>query len=235
MMLGSKKLFGRTVFLGCLCAVMANAQLVQYGFQGISSSVPVDSYSASSTAAHITASAMSHGTGVSGDYASRPDGAMKAKDFATTSLDLNDYFSFTVTPGLGYSMSITEFRLDSGVPTPNSDPTLWTVRSSIDGFTSDLTTPRTTTPSSGNWLNNQSFSISSLNNISQPVTFRIYAWGATELYNAGTPHDYRAWAIDNVGLSGNVSPVPEPYECGLIAVAGLLGYGFYDRRRLKKA
>jgi len=56
--------------------------------------------------------------------------------------------------------------------------------------------------------------------------FRFYGWNASAAEGS--------LRYDQITAGGSVTPVPEPYEYGLIAVTGLLGYGIFNRRQAKK-
>lgn len=93
--------------------------------------------------------------------------------------------------------------------------------SSTQVFSADYTTPSILT-----------WNFADLNNVAE-AEFRFYVWGDTD----GNANNNKPLAFDNISVSGSISsitPVPEPYEYGLIAVAGLLSYGLFNRQRLKK-
>ena len=106
-------------------------------------------------------------------------------------IDVTDYYSFTVTPAAGVSMRMTALELDER--RSGSGPRTWAVRSSLDGFTTDLAT--FAVPDDTNTRTNQRIDLgAAFNNLTTAVEFRIYAYGA-ELAG-GT------WRIDNVELTG---------------------------------
>ncbi|HSA00775.1 MAG TPA: hypothetical protein P5055_08555 [Candidatus Paceibacterota bacterium] len=53
------------------------------------------------------------------------------------------------------------------------------------------------------------------------------------LYNSETGDGFEEWAVPPSAFLPPVTPVPEPYEYGLIGVAGLLVWAFFDRRQRK--
>lgn len=132
----------------------------------------------------------------------------------------NDFIQFIVTPNSGFTFSATSFQFSwdrSG-----TGPANVTLRSSLDGFTSDLGTA--TGIVTGAFATN-TFTLTGLNNISTAVTFRLYGYGATAA--AGTGGFDIGTNTVNVQLLGTtaVSAVPEPTTilAGLGA-AGALGW-----------
>src|SRR5690606_31155933 len=85
----------------------------------------------------------------------------------------NDYIQFTVTPNAGFTFSATSFNFiwDRS----STGPGELTLRSSLDGYTTDLGS-LTGLPASITAIRSIPLSLS---NISTPVTFRLYAYGAT--------------------------------------------------------
>lgn len=106
-------------------------------------------------------------------------------------IDLTDYYTFTIAPATGFSMSMTALELDerrsgSGIRT-------WTVRSSLDGFTTDLQV--FTVPDDTATRTNQRIVLpAAFLNQTASVEFRIYGYDSEAA--AGT------WRIDNVELYG---------------------------------
>lgn len=86
----------------------------------------------------------------------------------------NDYIQFTITPNAGFSFTATGFNFIWDHST--TGPTLLTLRSSADGFASDLASGSsipamsTTAPA----FTNLSFTLA---NITVATTFRLYAYG----------------------------------------------------------
>ena len=95
----------------------------------------------------------------------------------------NDYIQFIVTPNAGFSFTATSlvFTWDRSATGPSSV----TLRSSADGFVSDLGTvtgmvsggAATTTP--------RTITISSLSNITTATTFRLYGYAASATGGTG--------------------------------------------------
>lgn len=108
-------------------------------------------------------------------------------------LDVNRYFSFTITANTGFVLNLTSFELDE--IRSGTGPTQWVLRSSRDGFTTDL---GTYTNTGTTLLTNRVIALNeSFYNVSGSIEFRIYGFGASSA--AGT------WRVDNVELFGSIS------------------------------
>lgn len=129
------------------------------------SGIQTSPYTTSQTVdANITVSGISRGSGINGSAAQN---RYSANSWSTTTLDVNDYFEFTLTPNSGYKIDFTSFvytsQVSSGAPSH-------AFRSSLDGFTANIGTPTTT----GTTI---SLTSSTYQNISSPITFRFYSYG----------------------------------------------------------
>ncbi len=122
----------------------------------------------------------------------------------------NNYIEFTVTPDAGKSIDLTSlsFVWDRS----NTGPSSVALRSSADGFSTDL---GSATGIVNGALATQNFAFS-LTNIITPTTFRMYGFNATG--TTGTGGFDTATNANNVILNGSVT-VPEP---GTLILAGLL-------------
>jgi len=134
----------------------------------------------------------------------------------------NDYIQFIVTPVDGFSVSVTSFVFswDHSSTGPGS----LTLRSSADGFTSDLggVTGLAASITTGNTIN-----ITTVPDFTTSTTFRLYGFGATA--STGTGGFDTASSVVNVQLNGTVDPVPEPTSIPL--VVGGVGTLLLFRRR----
>jgi hypothetical protein len=124
--------------------------------------------------------------------ASAAGNTFSAAAFATTAtIDLTDYFAITVTPASGFSASLLGITLDerrSATGIRN-----WSVRSSLDGFTSDLAA--FTVPDDINVRADQPIPLGlAFRGLTAPVEFRIYGFASEAA--AGT------WRLDNIKIQG---------------------------------
>lgn len=132
-----------------------------------------------------------------------------ASAWDVVSLDLNRYFSFTITANTGFVLNLTSFELDE--VRSSAGPTQWVLRSSRDGFSTDLGTYTNTGTS---LLTNRVVALDeNFYNVSGSVEFRIYAFGASSA--AGT------WRVDNVEVFGSIS-TPDTTPPTLISASTLV-------------
>ncbi len=135
----------------------------------------------------------------------------------STLLDSTEYYTFTITPAVGgtswngLTLDVANFdaaQIDDG-------PTRFAVRSSLDGFASNLLTGTigATFTTAATALNVTS---------GNPVEYRVYGFGA------GTTQGL--FQIDNVALTF-ASPVPEPSTLAGIGVAAAVAFAVFVRRR----
>jgi hypothetical protein len=132
---------------------------------------------------HITVSGIERGAGLTG--ASTND-IYNASAWSTGAIDLTDYFEFTLTPNTGYQINLSSFvynaQVSSGTPTIN-------FRSSVDGYTTNIGSAT----ASGTTI---SLSGASYQNLTGPITFRMYGYGFA---TAGT-----TFSVNDFMFNGNV-------------------------------
>lgn len=134
--------------------------------------------------ADISVSGIGRGSGITGTNA---NDRYTASGWNSTSFDAADYFEFVLTPNAGYSIKFNSFVYTG--QTSGTGPTSFAVRSSLDGFTSDIGTPNST----GTTID---LSSPIYSNITSQITFRIYGWNASG--SGGT------FSINSFVFSGNV-------------------------------
>jgi len=104
-----------------------------------------------------------------------------AANWNTTTFDSTDYFEFVLTPNSTYTISF--INLTYNAQRSGTGPTNFALRSSLDGFTSNISTSSvlttTTTISKSISLSNITYQ-----NVTSSIIFRIYGWGSTA--NPGT-------------------------------------------------
>lgn len=135
---------------------------------------------------NITVSGIGRGAGIAGSNATN---RYNASGWSTSTIDLTDYYEFTLTPAAGYKIDFTNFvytsQVSSGTPSHS-------FRSSVDGFTSDIGTPSTT----GTTI---SLSAASYQNITSSITFRFYTYGV--------PAGSTTFSINDFTFNGSVTTV----------------------------
>jgi|GEM_PF-751318 len=114
-----------------------------------------------------------------------------------TSFNPNQYFEFKLQPANGYKIDFSNLKFTARKGN-TADPGTYVMRSSVDGFTSDITAPQTFTGTAATLL---TYDLSSLSNIKTPVTFRLYWYGSNRI--SGIP----LVGIDDFSFNGQVKPV----------------------------
>jgi hypothetical protein len=123
------------------------------------------------------------------------------------------YYEFTLTPMAGFVVNLNNLTFDYAVS--GNVTASYVVRSSISGFGTDIAPPVST--GSGTFAPATiSLTAPQYQNLSTPVTFRIYIWDD----KSGSMSDL----LDNITLNGDFAAVPEPSTWAMmLAGAGLLG------------
>ena len=124
------------------------------------------------------------------------------------------YFEFTLTPGAGTVLSVTNMAF--GARSTSTGPQAFCARSSVDGYAADLAIGAV--PNTSTWvLKNVNMSLVS-SVAGDPVTFRIYGYNGAGSPAAGTAN----WRIDDLTVwaaavaPGTASPPvigPVPAQC----------------------
>lgn len=139
--------------------------------------------------ANITVSGISRGPGITPNAGSNRFNAANWNTSAT--IDLNDYFEFTLTPNANYKINFTAFVYTSQRSATGANS--FAFRSSVDGFTANIGTPTST----GATL---SLSGASYQNVTSAITFRFYGFAASGA--SGT------FSINDFSFTGSVVAVP---------------------------
>ncbi|PAM95925.1 hypothetical protein B4N84_05080 [Flavobacterium sp. IR1] len=124
--------------------------------------------------------------------ASNGDNRYNAIGWNNSSLNPNSYFEFTLTPNSGYQINFNSFVYNGEAGGTGSGPAQFQVRSSLDGFTSAIGSAVTGS-------NTISLSNSNYQNISSSISFRIYAYGAS--------NSNRTYSINDFTFNGEVCTV----------------------------
>ena len=163
-------------------------------------------------APNITASGIGQGSGISGKSG---DNRYNTTGWTTAAtLEATDYVTFTLDANDGYEINFDSF-VYTGTASA-SGPTAFALRSSLDGFTSNIGSPTAT----GTTI---VLTASQFQNLTTPVEFRLYGYDA----DGGTG----TFSINDYTFNGAVEAVPEPNTLALFGVGSLLMLASRHRTR----
>jgi hypothetical protein len=226
--------FRRTIFIllaaACSAASSHAAVLAQYGFLNVRASTDLDLNSSASdftNGSGIAAGSSTYYT-TSPSTALNPSLATAATDTQATealALTSNDYYTFTLTPNAGQKANLTSLTFDFAPFGNGTNTASFAVYSSVDSFATRIGSVATSTNSSAFTSANISLLASQYQNLTLPITFRIYVFDSN---NSGGKGDL----LDNVILNGDLLAVPEPSTYAMMGLgAGLLGAAQRFRRK----
>ena len=145
--------------------------------------------------ARLTASTISRGSGVT---AGSNGGRFNSTAWTTAgSIDANDYVEFTITPNAGKVFSITSVVMQH--QRSGTGPVAFTIRSSVDSYAADLTTPVTISDVTTTQTATFTFSVT---NSASAITYRIYAYSAEAGTGSWGPGD---GAGDDIIVNGSIT------------------------------
>ena len=127
---------------------------------------------------NITATGIGRGTGITGRNAGD---RYNASGWNTASFDDTAYFEFTITPDLGYEIDFNDFTYTG--QTSGQGPINFVFRTSLDAFSTNIGTPSAT---------GVTIDLSGANyqNITNAITFRLYAWNAGNINGTFSVNDF---------------------------------------------
>ncbi|MFB9056683.1 T9SS type A sorting domain-containing protein [Mariniflexile ostreae] len=139
---------------------------------------------------NISVSGIGYGPGVDGHATS--NNQYSVVNWDSQDLNLEDYFEFTLSPNPSFKIDFVSF-IYNGISTDRG-PTHFAFKSSLDGFTEVI----------GTAAASASINLSSyvFQDVTSPITFRLYAWGAG--------HHFGAFSIFDFVFNGVVSLIPCP-------------------------
>jgi hypothetical protein len=187
----------------------------------------------------LSASGITRGTGVSFFPLAGDDNTMDAVNWTTsTSIEVNDYFAFEITPDANFEMTLSQISFRER--RTSSGPLMFEIRSDIDNFASAITGTVTSIPDAASTTErDQSFALGpAFENLTAAVEFRIYG------YSSEVDSIAAHWALMNhsttggLTVDGTVVAVPEASAYlfgGLVAVVmgiGCLGRSIWTRQQL---
>ncbi len=146
---------------------------------------------------------------------------------AGSTVNTNQYVEFAVQPGAGFQVDFTNLQLNARRDSTRLDLVL---RSSVDGFTSDLGTQVSLTTSS----NTYSFDLSSLAPQTGPVQFRLYGLNASAGVFFYGENSANVAGGGFVALNGDITPTPTvstPEPSGIVSLIAVGALGAASLRR----
>ncbi len=176
----------KILFIAFFCGFFSFGQSIFDNPLTFPSAVQASPYTAGQTInPNITVSGISRGSGITGTAALN---RYSANGWTTAaSLDVNDYFEFTLTPNSGFQINFSTFifsgQASGGAP-------IHSLRSSVDGFASDIAI----LPTTGSIL---SLSAPAFQNVTGAISFRFYTYG----FDAAT----RTFSINDFTFNGTVT------------------------------
>ncbi len=231
----TRKLWCSAIMLLFLINYKVTAQIATYSFTGAAGDEAT--FAADAQPSNGSISDMSRGGGLT-EFAFA-DGFNAFRWPTGGSPNSNDYYEFTITPDCDFSITLTSLVLDERYDDINSNDSYnWVVRSSIDGFASDIGTPFTvnaTTAGAPGITTGNTIDLTggTFDNLAQAVTFRLYAYSLQQ--------NDMEWGIDNVILNGSINALTDLHtvnfeidECGYESVNAVRGGNNSYFRRFNK-
>lgn len=179
-----------------------SAQVLTFSFAG--SAGDEATWPSSSQGAGVQPSTISRGAGVS---PALTDDRFNSIGWTTSSsIDLNDYIEFTVTPVSGYSITMSSIALQSQRST--KAPRSFVIRTSMDGYAADAT--NVVTRNDVNTFLTSTFTFTAPITTSSPVTIRIYAYNAINSSSSWGPG--QSADGNDLVVSGSFALLPVKFE-----------------------
>ncbi|MFN0047986.1 MAG: beta strand repeat-containing protein, partial [Cytophagales bacterium] len=184
-------------------AVSSSAYAVNYDFATASASTVTGSgysVSAISQGNNFGTTPLTNNTSASSGYAGATGGnnagAAARAGVLTIAGNGSAYFEFTLTPSVG-TVNLTSLQF--GSRSTNTGPQAYSLRSSSDGYASDIATGALANNST--WvLTIPSLITTVTSSIATAITFRIYGYNGSGNPGMGTAN----WRIDDLSFGGNV-------------------------------
>lgn len=166
-------------------------------------------------APNLTVSGIGRGSGITGNAGT---GRYNTTGWATSgsSVNADEYFTFTLTPGTGYKINFTGFEFT--LQRSTTGPTTFVVKSSLDNYTATI---ETATPSGITaFAKTVSLSGAAFQNITSAITFRVYGYNASGATGTASINDFTFNGVMNSLGSEDHLPVPPAFAVYPNPVAG---------------
>lgn len=177
--------------------------------------------------ANIVVSGIGRGFGINGNTA---NGRYNARDWFSGSLDTTDYFEFSLTPNSGYQIDLLSLVYKAQVS--SQGPVYFALRSSLDGFATDINLP--VIANSGLEVTPLTIDLSAaiFQNCTGTIIFRFYAWGATATTGTFSINEFAFNGVVSCeAVSPSIGVIVSP-KCskttGSIELTGLSTTGSWD-------
>lgn len=184
-------------FICILNFSFSQTAIVTFDFAGLSGNES-SANSNSSHASVVNPSNITRGTGlIADDNADR----FNSRSFSqNSSIDLNDYLQFTITPTTNYTINISQISIQS--QRSATGPQSFIIRTSVDNYTSDASNLISITSIA---TVSSSFNLITAITSTVAVTIRIYGYGASHGNGTWGPGDGTG---NDITVSGWGNPLP---------------------------
>ncbi|MBI3233007.1 MAG: hypothetical protein HYZ42_03035 [Bacteroidetes bacterium] len=168
--------------------------------------------SSSSAITYLTVSAITQGnnngsttlvtstsasTGYTGSSGTNNAGAAARTGALATGASGSAYMEFSLTPATGYTVALT--AISFGNRSTGTGPQSYTLRSSLDSYSSDIATG--SLQNNSTWALYSNTGLTTISALSSAITFRIYGYSGSGSVVSGTAN----WRIDDINITVNVS------------------------------
>jgi hypothetical protein len=167
---GKSKKIASLILPALLSSFLMNAQVAGWTFNGILTGTGT---------ANTIASSASLGPTIAAGGAFNGNVYYGEGSWPSGGIDLNAYLEFSITPTAGHTLTVSSLSMQIRRSTTGSSgagPNTWSLRSSLDGYSSNLSSGVLTTSSTPATV--VSLGISFIN-LPAKITFRLYGYNAT--------------------------------------------------------
>jgi hypothetical protein len=165
---------------------------------------------------NITVSGIGRGSGITG---TNTNNRYNASGWNSGAFSNTKYFEFTLTPSAGYLIKFASFEYTAQAS--GTGPTSFSFRSSLDGYGTNIGAANV----NGTTI---SLAAAAYQNITAPITFRLYAWGASA---AGGTFSINDFAFNGIITTACTQPTVTsflPTSAPVNALIKINGNGFMN-------